>query len=374
MFTFFRQFIFLFVGIVLRWPLWIAIAFLGRFGLFRMIFLVYPTDELECSAFCPNIKLLRDFFSGRPTPGGLIMHGFLPIGIYFVIPNLPAELARKKNRNLAEKIISRLLWIRNLAGAQTIGLAGQLGPIFSRRHNIDMKPPLFSSINGNIFSIHEAIRWASRQRNVSPKSRKIAILGGGEMGQSLQQYFEQIGYLSRTLAVRFSRRGTILPLTEEESQIFLEEADLIVNLLPKGDDFLEGNFHHIASPHAAIIDFSRPAVDPDKVRQKIYMGNRLQRRGIRFMLALPGGWQQRELPACSLPAMLAMISGRALEEVESFCQLAETYSFATALMDTTLATTEPLPITIIDHQSSSNISCSRPTPYRSNIVTSMRIS
>ncbi len=343
MITFLRQFIFLFVGLVLRWPLWAVIAVLGRFGLFRMMFLVYPTDELECSAFCPNIKPLRRFFSGRPTPGGLIMEGFRPMGIYFVIPNLPIELARKKNRPLVESIVSRLLWIRRLAGAKTIGLAGQLGPIFARRHNIDMTPPLFSSINGNIFSIHEAIRWASRQRNASLKPRKIAILGGGEMGLSLQQYLEKSGYLSRTLAVRFTRRGKILPLTEEESQIFLEESDLIVNLLPKGDDFLDGNFHHIASPHAAIIDFSRPAVDPGKVRQKIYMGNRLQRSGIRFMLALPGGWQQRELPACSLPAMLAMFSGKALEEVESFCRLAQSYSFATALMDRPTAAAERMP-------------------------------
>ncbi len=329
--TFLRWFVFLFVGIVLRWPLWLAIGIFGRFGFFRMIFLVYPTDELECGAFCPNVKLLRRFFSGRPTPGGLIMQGLLPIGIYFVIPDLPEDLARKKNRALAESIVRRLMWIRRLAGAQTIGLAGQLGPIFSRRHNIDMEPPLFSSINGNIFSIHEAIRCLTRERGASAMGAKIAIIGGGEMGLALQQHLEKNGKTSRIVNVRFTRSGKICPLSEENSRVILAEADMVVNLLPRGDDFLEGDFHRIASPHAGVIDFSRPAVDQSKVPQKISMGNRLRRKGVRFMLALPGGWRQWQLPACSLPAMLAMLSGRACEELQSFSQLARRYSFESSL-------------------------------------------
>ncbi|OKY75401.1 MAG: hypothetical protein BM485_09075 [Desulfobulbaceae bacterium DB1] len=335
--TFLRQFVFLFVGIVLRWPLWLVIGILGRFGFCRMIFLVYPTDELECSAFCPNIKLLRRFFSGRPTPGGLIMQGFFPLGFYLVIPDLPEELAGKKNRELAQAIVRRLLWIRRLAGAQTIGLAGRLGPIFSRRHNIDMAPPLFSSINGNIFSIHEAIRRVSSARCISRMGAKIAIIGGGEMGLGLQQFLEKSGSRCRTVNVRFSRSGKIYPLVEEESRASLAEADLIVNLLPRGEDFLHGDFHRIASPQAAVIDFSRPAVEQSRVRQQLYFGNRLQRPGSRFMPALPGGWQQQQLPACSLPAMLAMLSGQVCEELEVFCRLARSYCFESSLADLTPA-------------------------------------
>jgi hypothetical protein len=333
----FRQFIFLFIGTVLRWPLWLIIGLAGKFGLFRFVFLVYPTDEVECSQFCPNIPILRRYFSGRPTPGGLIADGWRPIGIYFVIPNLPLELARKKNRHIAENIVNRMRWIRRLAGARTIGLAGQLGPIFSRRHNIPIEPPLFSSINGNIFSIHEAINWAALQKNTFSKQIKIAVIGGGDLGDTLGEYLGGQGLQCETVDVRYTRRGIILPISSSESEKVLKKADFVINLLPKGEDFLESNLPNIMGAKTSVIDFSRPAIDPEKLTQKVYMGNRVQRTGIRFVLALPGGWTQKQLPACSLPALMAALTGEINNKLESFCQKAREQSFATALLADTPA-------------------------------------
>lgn len=59
---FLRQIIFLFIGTILRWPLWLFIGLVGRFGIFKTVFLVYPTDEVECRGFCPQFSPLRRFF------------------------------------------------------------------------------------------------------------------------------------------------------------------------------------------------------------------------------------------------------------------------------------------------------------------------
>ncbi len=154
---YFRQIIFLIYAFLLRWPIWLLIWIFGRSGMFKTLFLIYPTDTSECLDFCPNIKWLRNFFSGRPTPAGLIMNGWRPMGIYLVIPNSSMELMRKKNRPLVETIIRRMQWARKISGARTIGLAGQLGPIFEKRHGIPMEPPFYSSTYGNIFSIQKAV-------------------------------------------------------------------------------------------------------------------------------------------------------------------------------------------------------------------------
>ncbi len=336
MLTFLRQFLFLTIGIVLRWPLWLLIALVGRFGIFKTVFLVYPTDEVEVQGFCPNISFIRRFFSGRPTPGGLIMNGWIPMGIYFVIPDLPKDLAWKKNRVLAETIVKRMHWIRRLSGARTIGLAGQLGPIFSRRHNIPMEPPIFSSIYGNIFSIHEAINWVARQKNSIFRNQKITVVGGGELGGTLEDYLSHQGYQCNTIDVRYTRRGKIVPLQSDEAGKQLHGVDFVINLMPKGDDFLASGLQQFIPRHAAIIDFSRPAIEADKLTQKVYLGNRIRQSDIRFMFALPGGWKQKQLPACSLPALLAALTGQVSKQLDSFCLLARQNAFSTALVDAPL--------------------------------------
>lgn len=332
MFTCLRQFVFIVLGTVLRWPIWLLIGIAGQSRLFRFVFLVYPTDEVECRQFCPNIAILRRYLSGRPTLGGFITDGWRPIGIYFVVPDLPRNLAQKKNKYLAENIVKRMRWIRRLAGAETIGLAGQLGPIFERRHKIPMEPPLFSSINGNIFSIHEAIKWAALREKTFVNQLKITIAGGGELGETLQEYLSGQGLNCNITDVRFTRQGKALPITINENREILEQADFLINLLPKGENFIESNLPEILSAKTSIIDFSRPAINQSMVKQKVYMGNRVQKTGMRFVLALPGGWSQQQLPACSLPALIAALTGEINNNVDTFCAHARKQSFVTSLL------------------------------------------
>jgi hypothetical protein len=336
-----RQLLFLVCALLLRLPIWLLIWIVGKSGVFKTLFLIYPIDRSECLDFCPDIKLLRDFLSGRPTPAGLIMDGWRPLGIYLLIPNQALELMRGKNRPLAEAIIKRMLWIKKLSGAQTVGLAGQLGPIFEKRHDIPIRPPFYSSTYGNIFSIQNAVNHLVTTSKKKPWQVSVAILGGGELGEQLEQYLGSDGYRITMIDVRYTRKGDVKLTDENEATRLLENVDLAINLLPRGKDFLECSIHNRIPKIATIIDFSRPQIPKDNICQKVVMGNRVQRGEIHFFMKLPGGWKRHELPACSMPSLLASLSGLPIENIEQFRVAAKQFSFCTALAGTSIQPLEP---------------------------------
>jgi hypothetical protein len=325
-----RQLTFLVYALLLRWPIWLLIWTVGRLGIFKTVFLIYPTDSSECLDFCPNISWLRRFFSGRPTPAGLIMNGWLPVGLYLVIPNPALELMRKKNRPLVNKITKRMLWIKKLSGAQTIGLAGQLGPIFEKRHGIPMDPPFYASTYGNIFSIQEAVRHLATTIEKMPWQVSVAVLGGGELGEQLEQHLGDDGYRLSMVGVRYTRKGNVKLADEQETDRQLEGADVVINLLPRGKDFMGCQLHERIPAHATIIDFSRPQIPAGTITQTVVMGNRVQRPGIHFFMKLPG-WKRYELPACSMPALMAALSDQTASSLEEFRLTARQVAFRTAL-------------------------------------------
>lgn len=328
-----RQLFFLVFALVLRWPVWLLIWLIGKCGLLKTLFLIYPTDKSECLDFCPDIKLFRNFLSGRPTPAGLIMDGWLPMGLYLVIPNQALELMRGKNRFLVERIIERMRWIQKLSGAQTIGLAGQLGMICEKRHGIPMEPPFYSSMHGNLFSIKAAIDHLLVSSGKRPWQVLMAIVGGGELGEELQQYLGQGGYQVAMVEVRYTRNGDVKLSDERAAVGQLTHTDIVINLLPRGKDFMACCLDSLIPQTATIIDFSRPPIQPQSIPQKVVMGNRVQRYGIRFLMKLPGGWKRHELPACSMPSLVAALSGVSIDSREHFLEAARRLTFCTALAE-----------------------------------------
>ena len=328
-----RQLIFLVYALLLRWPIWLLIWIVGRSGMFKTLFLIYPTDRSECLDFTPDIKWLRNFLSGRPTPAGLIMDGWRPMGIYLVIPNPALELMRGKNRPTVEAIIRRMLWIKKLSGARAIGLAGQLGPIFEKRHGIPMEPPFYSSTYGNIFSIQNAVNHLVTTSKRKPWQVSVAIAGGGELGEQLEQYLGDDGYRIASIDVRYTRKGDVRLTDEKEADRLLEDVDFVINLLPRGKDFMDCRLHQRIPETTTIIDFSRPKISTEAVVQKVVMGNRVQRSGLHFFMKLPGGWKRHELPACSMPSLLASIGGLPIGNIEEFRLAARQLAFCTGLAD-----------------------------------------
>ncbi len=326
-----RQLIFMVYAVILRWPIWFLIWIVGRTGILKTLFLIYPTDRSECLDFSPDVKWMRDFFSGRPTPAGLIMDGWHPIGIYLVIPNTAMDLMRGKNRPVVQAIVRQLLWIQKLSGAKAIGLAGQLGPIFEKRHGIPMLPPFYSSTYGSIFSIQKAVTHLVATSRKKPWEVSVAILGGGELGEQLMQWLGHDGYKMAMVDVRYTRRGDVRLTDEKAADGQLEKVDVVINLLPRGKDFLQCNLHKRIPETATVVDFSRPPIPVAAVAQKVVMGNRVQRSGLHFFMRLPGGWKRHELPACSMPSLLASLGSLPLGSIEEFRVAARQFEFSTAL-------------------------------------------
>lgn len=326
-----RQLIFLVYAFLLRWPIWLVIWIIGCTGKLKTLFLIYPTDNSECLDFCPNIKWLRKFFSGRPTPAGLIMDGWRPLGMYLLIPDSSMELMRKKNRPMVETIIKRLLWAQKISGAKNIGLAGQLGPIFEKRHGIRMEPPFYSSTYGNIFSIQKAVSHLATLAKKKPWEISVSIIGGGVLGEDLLQYLGADGYQMSMIDVRYTRKGDVKLTDELEANRQLTGVDFVINLLPRGKDFMDCHLHQQISATATIIDFSRPPIVQEAIPQKVVMGNRVQSSGIHFFMRLPGGWKRHELPACSMPSLLASLGGLPIRTLEDFRLAARQFRFSTAL-------------------------------------------
>lgn len=325
-----RRILFLFYTIILRLPIWAIIWLVGRTGMIKTIFVIYPHDKKEYADLCPDFKFLVRFLSGRPVPGGIILDSWKPMGIYFYISNTPQELVKKKNRHIAEAIVRRMKWIQKISGAKTCGFAGQLGPILERRHGIAMEPPFFGSTMGNIFSIEESIAFLGRNMEKKPWHLSIGVLGGGELGEMLQEHFSDLGYDADIVDVKFKRRGGVELKDAAAASQKLERMDFVINLLHTGEDFLNSGAAGFLKPSSTVIDFSRPRIAEEKLQASVFMGNRIQRSGLRFAFALPG-WRQEELPACAMPSILAANYGVIEQNLTKFCSSARQFGFETAL-------------------------------------------
>ncbi len=326
-----RRIFFVVYTVVFRLPIWAIIWLVGRTGVIKTVFVIYPHDEKEYADLCPNFKWFINFLSGRPVPGGVIFDGIKPMGIYFYISNTPQELVKKKNRHVAKTIVARMTWIQKISGAKTCGFAGQLGPILERRHGIAMKPPFFASTMGNIFSIDDTISYLTEKMKTKKTwELSIAILGGGELGEMLVDHLGSQGYGVKIIDVKFKRRGGVELKDLEVASNQLDRIDFVVNLLHTGDDFIRCKMADLLASSTTVIDFSRPPIPQEKIRSKVYMGNRVQCPGMRFVFALPG-WGQKELPACSMPSIMAANFGIIEQDLAKFCTAARKASFTTAI-------------------------------------------
>jgi len=328
-----RRIFFVIYTVFFRLPIWAIIWIVGRTGVINTVFVIYPHDEKEYADLCPNFKWFINFLSGRPVPGGVILDGIKPMGIYFYISNTPQELVKKKNRHIAEAIVDRMKWIQKISGAKTCGFAGQLGPILERRHGIAMKPPFFASTMGNIFSIDEAISYIAGIRELKkPWQLSIAVLGGGELGEMLVDHLAGQGYCVKNVDVKFKRRGGVELKDVEAARGQLNQIDFVVNLLHTGENFIRCNMDEMLTESTTVIDFARPPIPQEKLRSKVFMGNRVQHPDMRFAFALPG-WGQRELPACSMPSIMAANFDIIEQDLAKFCVAARKVSFTTAIAE-----------------------------------------
>jgi len=157
---------------------------------------------------------------------------------------------------------------------------------------------------------------------------KIAIIGGGELAHKL---IDQLSGQVELIDVRYRRKqGFILadPRLAKEQLLY---TTIVVNLLLTGQDFLNIGIIKILPPETIIVDFGRPPIEITS--HSIVIGNRLVHPSIHFWPPLPGGWQSNELPACSLPCILASFGDSSeIKNIRDFSIIAKFMKFRTVTL------------------------------------------
>jgi len=160
---------FLTLNLLFRWPIWIILFVLRPFRLFKYLFLVYPGTDSDLDGYCPRWLAKSWLFSKKPTIGGFISGG----GLVLVVPNTVHDF--KNGADVSEKVVQRMVKIKNLTKAKAIALAGQLPGIVSRK-GITVGNPIVQGNKGTVFSVMETLTKAAFFNDIDLKKAKIVIV------------------------------------------------------------------------------------------------------------------------------------------------------------------------------------------------------
>ena len=81
-----------------------------------------------------------------------------------------------------------------------------------------------------------------------------------------------------------------------------------------------------AQSNCNIVDFAHPGISAN-IPNKLYLGNRVRRKGIRFLQSLPGNWHRHDIPACSLAFILSTTTTTRWTNIDDFSELAKKQGF-----------------------------------------------
>jgi hypothetical protein len=286
---------FLLVSLVLRWMIWGVLYLLRPFRIFDYLFLVYPGTDEDLKGYCPVWLAKTRIFSGKPSVGGLISKGVTGArGLVLVVPNTVKEFRQRKE--MCYKLRSRLEQRRNLVGAKTIALAGQLPGIMLRKHGINLDYPFVTGVDGTVFSIVSTINKVVEKESLGHKSFSIVLIGVGYTGGFVYDALQQDGYRITGIDIMPTRKGIKLP---KEALPIINQADMVVVLTPRGTDFLP--YIHELKAEVIIIDDTHPKLTGTNGFKlyKVAVGA----EGIVFYPSLPG-FQRNQIPGCAVEAIV----------------------------------------------------------------------
>jgi len=299
--SFLRKAGFLAMSLFLRWPIWGILWFLKVTGIkpFNYLFLVYPGTDADLDGYCPRWLAKSWLFSKKPTLGGVISKGSGGRGLTLVVPNTVQEF--HENPDVCEKVMKRLEWIKNLVGANSIAIAGQV-PGMLVRHGIQIERPFVRGNKGTVFCITETIERVMRKKSFMIGKFKIALLGVGYVGRVLMDFLEAKGHQVTGVDINISRQGV---KAQSDAPEILRSADMVVVLTPKGSDFVP--YSPFVKRGAVVIDDTHP-----KIRQKLkgveFYKVAVGMEGVKFYPRLPG-YQSDWIPGCAVEAIVAANTG-----------------------------------------------------------------
>lgn len=288
--------------LLLRTPLFCLLSILRPLKLFQYFFLVYPGTDSDLDNYTPRRIARSALFSGNPSIGGFIStNASGGRGLVLAIPNTIEDFRR--NEQLRRKIMRRLTWLSQATGIKAIALAGQLPGAIIKREGI-LNQPFVKGINGTVFCISETLYTALKQHQLKAAEINIAVVGVGFVGGALINFLKNNGMKVTGIDIEARKSGVSL---QHGREIYLQNADVVIVLTPKGSDFLPYIKH--LKKDAIIIDDTHPKIregaQPSGMHlYKVAMGI----GSSRFIPGLPG-YRANWIPGCALEAMVAAATG-----------------------------------------------------------------
>jgi hypothetical protein len=279
---------FLTLNLLFRWPIWIILFVLRPFRLFKYLFLVYPGTDSDLDGYCPRWLAKSWLFSKKPTIGGFISGG----GLVLVVPNTVHDF--KNGADVSEKVVQRMVKIKNLTKAKAIALAGQLPGIVSRK-GITVGNPIVQGNKGTVFSVMETLTKAAFFNDIDLKKAKIVIVGVGYVGKLLLTSLEEEGCCPIGVDIN----------GKYDNKDAVRDADIVIVLTAKGSDF--SPYVDYLKMGAIVIDDTHP-----KIREKpggiLFYKVALGLKGTKFTPRLPG-YRNDWIPGCVVEAIVASATG-----------------------------------------------------------------
>lgn len=295
-----RKIVFLLFSLVLRWPIWGVLALARIFKPFDYLFLVYPGTDKDLDGYCPRRLAKSWLFSKKPTIGGIISKSAGGRGLILVVPNTVKEFLFSKE--VCKEVMRRLEFVKKIVGAKSIAIAGQMPGMISR-HNLDLEKPFVRGNKGTVFCIMETISEVMLKHDLKVGEFKIALVGVGYVGSLLMSSLQQMGHDIAGVDIHINRNGVLL---KEESKPLLKEADMVIVLTPKGEDF---------APYAAdlkigaiVIDDTHPKITQRPIGVNFYKVA-VGLNGTKFLPRLPG-YRPDWIPGCAVEAIYSASTGQ----------------------------------------------------------------
>ena len=275
-----RRIIMIMLSTALRWPLWGVLAVSRLVVPWRTLFVVYPGDESDVTAYAPDCFVwMRNtwLFRGKPQFAGLqIRKGAKPFfGLVVYVSSTIEEM--RNDRILMLEILERLDFLARMLGLEIVALAGQM-PSVIKKHKLPVKAPFIDGRMGSAFSVVETVNRVFDKHRLEKTESLLVVVGAGFLAESVLTYLVALDY--EVEAVDIVRTRT----------------------------------------DALVIDDTHPGIRSRDMPQPVYKVA-LAWPGFEFVPRLPG-YKKQWIPGCMLEAIVATQSSDSLASYHRFRETA----------------------------------------------------
>lgn len=203
---------------------------------FDYIFLVYPGIASDMDKFTPRWFAKSANHRTRIIVCGIITkpnNNIIGRGLVIAVPSTVKSMLRHKDDCL--NIKNEVLSLAKKLSVKTVSIAGRGMSIFLR-HNIPMNAPFVEGSKGMVFCTKTALQSVMQKHSMIEQHTNIVIFGAGRVGMNIYQFLQKKEFLNISIITTRDISNINAPQIRTPSLGLLNNADIIINISPKGSD------------------------------------------------------------------------------------------------------------------------------------------